>query len=67
MTDYCYRTLDPSAPPLRLGDPTLDAIALREPDLSLYDAPSAQEKTLDPGEPPTALTTRGKTETPDEA
>jgi hypothetical protein len=29
--------LTPSAAPLRLGDPVLDALALREPDLSLYD------------------------------
>jgi transposase len=43
--------LTPSAPPLRLGDPQLDAISLREPDLSRYDPPGAYQKTLDPGEP----------------
>jgi hypothetical protein len=43
--------LTPSAPPLRLGDPQLDAISLREPDLSRYDPPGVYQKTLDPGEP----------------
>jgi transposase len=40
------RGLTPSPPPLRLGDPVLDAISLREPDLSVYDRLS--QKTLDP-------------------
>jgi transposase len=59
--------LTPSAPPLRLGDPTLDSIALREPDLSVYDAPERLNKTLDPGEPPAAPKNCSQTETPDEA
>ncbi len=41
--------LTPSAAPLRLGDPTLDALSLREPDLSLYDQLVPQPMTLDPG------------------
>ena len=40
------RGLTPSPPPLRLGDPMLDAISLREPDLSVYDR--LPQKTLDP-------------------
>ena len=31
------RGLVPQAPPLRLGEPELDAISLPEPDLSVYD------------------------------
>ena len=46
--------LTPSAPPLRLGDPVLDALSLREPDLSLYDRLVPTAMTLDPGTPPTA-------------
>ena len=42
------RRLAPSAAPLRLGN-ELDAIALPEPDLSIYDRPAL---TRDPGEPP---------------
>jgi hypothetical protein len=45
--------LIPSAPPLRLGDPVLDALSLREPDLSLYDRLVPTPMTLDPGAPPT--------------
>ncbi len=44
--------LTPSAPPLRLGDPVLDALSLREPDLSLYDRLVPTPMTLDPGAPP---------------
>jgi hypothetical protein len=55
-----------SVPPLRLGDPKLDAIALREPDMAIYDAPRRQEKVLDPGEPPSAPPTGSDTEKPDE-
>lgn len=44
------RRLAPSAPPLRLGDPALDALAVREPDLALYDEICAR-RTKDPGEP----------------
>jgi transposase len=46
--------LTPSAAPLRLGDPVLDALSLREPDLSLYDELVPVPMTLDPGAPPTA-------------
>jgi transposase len=45
--------LTPSAAPLRLGDPILDALSLREPDLSLYDQLVPQPMTLDPGALPT--------------
>ena len=44
--------ITPSPPPLRLGDPVLDALALREPDLSIYDQLVAPAMTLDPGTPP---------------
>jgi len=43
------RGLAPQAAPLRLGDPTLDAISFSEPDLGLYDR--IAERTRDPGEP----------------
>jgi transposase len=43
------RGLAPQAPPLRLGDPELDAISFSEPDLSRYDR--IVERTRDPGEP----------------
>lgn len=45
------RRLVPAAPPLRLGNPALDALAVREPDLALYDEICARN-TKDPGEPP---------------
>lgn len=44
--------LTPSAAPLRLGDPVLDALALREPDLSHYDQLVPTPMTRDPGAPP---------------
>jgi len=44
--------LTPSATPLRLGDPVLDALSLREPDLSLYDELVPAPMTRDPGTPP---------------
>jgi len=44
--------LVPSAAPLRLGDPELDAISFREPDLAAYDNLVPTRKTLNPGEPP---------------
>jgi transposase len=44
--------LTPSTPPLKLGDPELDGLNFREPDLSVYDALVPAPKTLDPGEPP---------------
>jgi transposase len=43
------RKLVPEFTPLELGNPALDQIALREPDLSVYDCPVF---TLDPGESP---------------
>jgi len=42
------RKLCPELAPLKLGNPALDQIALREPDLSIYDRPVL---TRDPGEP----------------
>lgn len=39
------RGLTPSAAPLRLGNPELDGLCFKEPDLSVYDRP---QKTLDP-------------------
>lgn len=44
--------LTPSAAPLRLGDPVLDALSLRDPDLSLYDELVPTPMTRDPGAPP---------------
>jgi len=44
--------LTPSAAPLRLGDPVLDALSLRDPDLSRYDELVPAPMTCDPGEPP---------------
>lgn len=41
------RRLEPSAAPLRLGNPELDGIVLPEPDLSIYDKPAM---TRDPGD-----------------
>jgi transposase len=43
------KRLTPAPPPLRLGDPEIDDISFREPDLSLYDELVAPRKTLDPG------------------
>jgi transposase len=45
------RGLVPAAAPLRLGDPELDAISFREPDLSIYDRLVPVPMTLDPGTP----------------
>jgi hypothetical protein len=45
------RRLVPAAPPLRLGKPALDELAVREPDLAQYDDICAR-RTKDPGEPP---------------
>lgn len=44
--------LTPSAALLRLGDPVLDALSLRDPDLTLYDQLVPTAMTRDPGEPP---------------
>jgi hypothetical protein len=41
------RKLEPAFTPLELGNPALDSITLREPDLTLYDPPSM---TRDPGD-----------------
>ncbi|MEK7862976.1 MAG: hypothetical protein AAB295_06900, partial [Chloroflexota bacterium] len=46
------RGLVPSAEPLRLGDPALDAIHFGEPDLSRYDALTRPALTRDPGDAP---------------
>jgi transposase len=46
------RKLIPAPAPLRLGDPTLDAMSVREPDLGVYDEIGAARALLDPGEPP---------------
>jgi hypothetical protein len=46
------RGLRPAAPPLRLGDPELDALHFREPDLSVYDQLTPPAMTRDPGEIP---------------
>jgi len=44
--------LSPRPAPLRLGDPVLDALSFREPDLSVYDQLVATPMTRDPGDPP---------------
>ena len=44
------RRLLPSHAPLRLGNPALDSLAVREPDLAMYDEICAS-RTKDPGEP----------------
>jgi transposase len=46
--------LTPAADPLYLGNPALDGIVLREPDLGLYDQLVAPAMTRDPGDPPAA-------------
>jgi hypothetical protein len=45
------RKLVASAAPLRLGDPTLDAIRVCDPDLGVYDEIGAARALLDPGDP----------------
>jgi hypothetical protein len=47
------KRLTPSAPPLRLGDPSIDTLSLREPDLALYDELVPTPMTRDPGPSPT--------------
>jgi len=44
--------LRPAPAPLRLGDPEIDGISFREPDLSAYDRLVPVPMTRDPGEPP---------------
>lgn len=46
------RRLVPHPPPLRLGDAALDALAVREPDLTVYDDIGARRPLRDPGAPP---------------
>ena len=46
------RGLAPHAAPLRLGNDVLDAISLREPDLSIYDQLVSPPVTRDPGPVP---------------
>lgn len=46
--------LTPQPAPLRLGDPVLDALSFREPDLSVYDQLVATPMTRDPGDPPSS-------------
>lgn len=43
--------LVPAPAPLRLGDPVLDALSFREPDLSRYDELVPAAMTRDPGDP----------------
>lgn len=45
------RGLVPQPPPLRLGHDELDRIALREPDLAIYDRLVSPSLTRDPGPP----------------
>jgi hypothetical protein len=47
------RRLVSAPPPLRLGNPALDTMTVREPDLGVYDEIGATRALLDPGEPPT--------------
>jgi hypothetical protein len=46
------RGLRPAPAPLRLGDPELDGLHFREPDLSVYDQLAPRPMTRDPGELP---------------
>jgi len=46
------RRLVPAPAPLRLGVPALDGLALREPDLGVYDEIGATRMLLDPGDQP---------------
>ncbi len=55
------RRLVASPPPLRLGNPELDAMTVREPDLAVYDEIGATRALLDPGEPPTTNGNEGNT------
>jgi len=55
------RGLTPAPAPLRLGDPVLDALSFREPDLAVYDQLVPTPMTRDPGAVP------GSAEDPDEA
>ena len=46
------RGLKPAPPPLKLGDPQLDLLSFREPDLAAYDQLVPTPMTRDPGDPP---------------
>jgi transposase len=46
--------LTPAPAPLRLGDPVLDALSFREPDLAVYDQLVPTPMTRDPGAAPVA-------------
>jgi hypothetical protein len=46
------RKLVAAPAPLRLGNPALDGLTVRDPDLSVYDEIGASRALLDPGEPP---------------
>jgi hypothetical protein len=48
------RKLIEAPAPLRLGNPVLDAMTVRAPDLGVYDDIGAARALLDPGEPPQA-------------
>ena len=45
------RRLVAARAPLRLGNPELDAMTVREPDLGVYDDIGAARALLDPGDP----------------
>lgn len=55
------RRLVAAPPPLRLGNPELDAMSVREPDLGVYDDIGAARALLDPGEPPSTDGSEGNT------
>ena len=46
------RRLIAAPAPLRLGNPELDGLTVREPNLAVYDEIGAARALLDPGEPP---------------
>lgn len=58
------RGLTPAVPPLRLGQPELDAITLREPDLSIYDQLARPAMTRDPGTVPGGEPAPGELDSP---
>ena len=46
------RKLVAAPAPLRLGNPALDGLSVREPNLAIYDEIGASRALLDPGEAP---------------
>ena len=50
------RKLVAAPAPLRLGNPALDGLSVREPNLAVYDEIGAARALRDPGEPPKAPT-----------